>query len=528
MSGTPISEKGQSRICFVIMPFSASDTCTEAQWNEIFQEVIKPAVEASSYNCRRSTATRGNLIKAIVQDLDASWVVLADLTDQNPNVFYELGVRHALQDRTILIAQKRDDIPFDLQSYANHVYDWQTEGGKKQLFGQIKALLEDVDQNPDRADNPVSDFLESSVRGEQPTAVPVRLDEIEDRIESLDGRVQLLLRRWPDSSEPTAVLSALSDASPFDEGVSEVSWFEAGKEIARAKDLPTLRRVVRKSIRDIRNKIPPKIEELNSLSSAGGIQQDQILNEALKFEKEFAPLTRNIEELALGLVSMDWVPGARNLLEVAGSLISSGKGLSGGLRFASGLPAYFGWRLLLICGARSMQEETFGVTASLINGPIPIIGSSGQLTYRSLIKHRDLFHPEAMLGYADLAILQFKSLDERSPYIKDVFGSKDEFLNSLSEFLILIALRDVGVDGRLLYPGYRLLPVFRNACGHLISRLVNYPDQLAAVAKILDRSGAELKNAWSELASKANSAELGSGYWTWPSNQIPTTLDSEE
>ena len=115
------------------MPFSESGTCTEADWNNIFQEVIKPAVEASSYECRRSTATRGNLIKAIIQDLDASWVVLADLTDRNPNVFYELGVRHALKDRTILIAQNREDIPFDLQSYANHVYDWRTEDAGRKL-----------------------------------------------------------------------------------------------------------------------------------------------------------------------------------------------------------------------------------------------------------------------------------------------------------------------------------------------------------------------------------------------------------
>ena len=289
------------------MPFSASDTCTKTQWDKIFQEVIKPAVEASGYDCRRSTATRGNLIKAIVQDLDASWVVLADLTDQNPNVFYELGVRHALKDRTILIAQNRDDIPFDLQSYANHVYHWQTEDGKNQFFDKIKALLEDVDRDPDRADNPVSDFLESSARGEQPTAVPVQvqLDEFEDRFESLEGGLQLLLRHRPASSEPDGALSALSDASPFDEGVPEISWYEAGKEMARTKNLPALRQVVRKSIRDIRSKVPPKVQQLNSPSSSGTIQRDQILNEALKFENGFAPLTRNVEELALGLVSVE-------------------------------------------------------------------------------------------------------------------------------------------------------------------------------------------------------------------------------
>ena len=157
--GIAPSEDGQGRVCFVIMPFSTSDTCTEAEWTQIFEEVIKPAIEAASYDCRRSTATRGNLIKGIIRDLDASWVVLADLTDRNPNVFYELGVRHALRGRTILIAQNRDAIPFDLRSYANHVYDWRTGEGKAQFAEQIKVLLEDVDRDPDRSDNPVSDFL---------------------------------------------------------------------------------------------------------------------------------------------------------------------------------------------------------------------------------------------------------------------------------------------------------------------------------------------------------------------------------
>ena len=255
----------------------------------------------------------------------------------------------------------------------------------------------------------------------------------------------------------------MTNASPFDEGAPEASWFEAGKEIARSEDLTTLRQVVRRSIRDIRSKIPLKAQQLNSLSALGTIQQDQILDEALKFENKFAPLTRYVEELALGRVSVDWVPGARNLLEIAGSLISSGQRVAG-LRLASGLPAYFGWRLLLICGARSVQQETFCVTDSLINGPIPVVGSSGQLTYRSLVKHRDLFHPEAFLGHADLAIRQFESLDERSPHIREIFRSKDDFLGSLIEFLILVALRNVGGDERPLYPGYRLLPGFENAC----------------------------------------------------------------
>ena len=100
------------------MPFSETESCTEEQWTEIFDGLLKPAVEGAGldYECRRSVATRGNVVAAIIQDLQEAYVVLADLTDRNANVFYELGVRHSLSDRSIILAQKPSDIPFDLQA----------------------------------------------------------------------------------------------------------------------------------------------------------------------------------------------------------------------------------------------------------------------------------------------------------------------------------------------------------------------------------------------------------------------------
>ena len=110
------------------------------------------------YECRRSVAARGNIVAAILQELRDAYVVLADLTDSNANVFYELGVRHSLTDRSIIVAQKREDIPFDLRAYAKHVYDWKTQKGRTELEKKIRQLLNDVDADPERSDNPVSDF----------------------------------------------------------------------------------------------------------------------------------------------------------------------------------------------------------------------------------------------------------------------------------------------------------------------------------------------------------------------------------
>ena len=148
------------RTCFVIMPFSETASCSKREWTRIYKNLFKKTIEESGldYECRRSSATRGSIIRGIIEDLDESWVVLADLTDQNPNVFYELGIRHSLGPRTILVAQQRRDIPFDLRSYASHTYEWNTTKGRSAFKKKIKSLLEEIDQNPERPENPVSDF----------------------------------------------------------------------------------------------------------------------------------------------------------------------------------------------------------------------------------------------------------------------------------------------------------------------------------------------------------------------------------
>lgn len=160
-------QKQPAKICYVIMPFSKTKTCTEDEWTDIFEAVIKPAVEGAGlgYGCLRSEATTGNIIKKVVNSLYQANVVIADLTDRNPNVFYELGVRHTLKHRTIMIAQRRKDIPSDLHGYASHVYKWKTTIQKGELTKKLRRLLEHIEEDMDRSDNPVSDFLtERSIR----------------------------------------------------------------------------------------------------------------------------------------------------------------------------------------------------------------------------------------------------------------------------------------------------------------------------------------------------------------------------
>ena len=157
------------------MPFSDTEhgpdndrrKITEPQWSHIFEQWIKKAVESYEsgvITCKRSPATPGNFVKGIVEDLDSSDLVIADLTGSKPNVYYELGVRHALRVGTIIITQDLKALPADLTNYYVFQYDYSDKAHQyaefftkfeKAMHEKLKAW--DNAENP--SDSPVSDFL---------------------------------------------------------------------------------------------------------------------------------------------------------------------------------------------------------------------------------------------------------------------------------------------------------------------------------------------------------------------------------
>jgi hypothetical protein len=149
--------------CFVIMPFSGTKTCTEEQWTDIFDNIIKPSIELSpyKYECVRANLPVGNIIKDILINLNSADIVIADVTDRNPNVFYELGVRHALKDNTIMITQSLNDVPFDLKHYAIIEYNYTTKKGREDFRSKIHKALEiiETDSKSLLAISPVKEYL---------------------------------------------------------------------------------------------------------------------------------------------------------------------------------------------------------------------------------------------------------------------------------------------------------------------------------------------------------------------------------
>jgi len=157
------------------MPFSGTEhgpaddkkRITEAQWTHIYEQWIKRAIESfkgEKIICKRSPAKPGNFVKGIVADLDSSALVVADLTGAKPNVYYELGIRHALRVGTIIITQHFDALPSDLRGYYVFEYSYSEKTHEYEEYyakfeKKMHQTLQAWSDTEDPSDSPVSDFL---------------------------------------------------------------------------------------------------------------------------------------------------------------------------------------------------------------------------------------------------------------------------------------------------------------------------------------------------------------------------------
>jgi len=127
---------------FVLMPF-------EEAFDDVYQLGIKPACENSGAYAERvdEQMFEGSILQRIYNQIAKADVVIADMTDRNPNVFYETGYAHALGKNVILLTQNSEDIPFDLKHYPHIVYRGKITSLIPDLERRIRWCIEHPDQS---------------------------------------------------------------------------------------------------------------------------------------------------------------------------------------------------------------------------------------------------------------------------------------------------------------------------------------------------------------------------------------------
>ena len=151
--------------CFVIMPIGTQTigniTISEEELHKKYNYVIKRAILKADPNLEVIRADEelnpSSISNDIFTKLMHSRFVIADITYPNPNVFYELGIRHAIKTGTILIRENINfTIPFDI-SHMRYIEYTQEPSGMDKLSNKLKHMFEFYEANSGKPDN---QFLE--------------------------------------------------------------------------------------------------------------------------------------------------------------------------------------------------------------------------------------------------------------------------------------------------------------------------------------------------------------------------------
>lgn len=151
--------------CFVIMPYGGNDETKKNHYRGVYQSILAPAAIEAGYTPKRSdiSGAPGSITLDIVRDLADADIVIADITEGNPNVFLEIGIRHVMRKSgTVHVVDQSyaGSIPFDLRNYRAIEYSANLADIPEVIKGIVAAIrMRESDRN--RSDNLVHDALPS-------------------------------------------------------------------------------------------------------------------------------------------------------------------------------------------------------------------------------------------------------------------------------------------------------------------------------------------------------------------------------
>lgn len=186
------------KVCFMITPIGKDGSDIRKNADEVMEYIVNPICEKYGYSVVRADkmSNSGLITKAIIEQIISADLVIADLTGNNPNVFYELAIRHSYRKPTIQIIKGEMDIPFDVANMRTISYET-TLSGADTAKKDIESMLISIEDG-DIVHNPVSEvstLLNISENSTQENAeilstLLLEVQQIPDNLKSLESNIE--------------------------------------------------------------------------------------------------------------------------------------------------------------------------------------------------------------------------------------------------------------------------------------------------------------------------------------------------
>ncbi len=167
MVGNQKRKRGE---CFVIAPIGDDRSSTRERTDQVFEYIIGPAAQDCGYDVKiaHRMSTSGMISTDIVSSIVEAPLVIADLTEGNANVFYELSLRHVIGKPVVQIVQESHPVPFDVHNVRTIKYALgvkEAVEAKTELVRVIEALDEEPPNNPILQANKLSVYFVEDAAG---------------------------------------------------------------------------------------------------------------------------------------------------------------------------------------------------------------------------------------------------------------------------------------------------------------------------------------------------------------------------
>jgi tetratricopeptide (TPR) repeat protein len=243
-------------LCFVLMPFGKKMDAAGrvTNFDSVYTKIIAPAVERAGLEPIRADEEKigGAIHKPMFERLMLCHYAVADITGANPNVFYELGIRHAMRPRsTVIVFGEGTVLPFDIALVRGIAYRTDKAGEPVDAdltLDQIAKQLIAARGNP-HDDSPIFQLVEGVPRWEVDHAKTDIFRQAVDYSKRYKERLRAAVRDGKEAVEKVAGEPALANLLEVESGVvvdlflslRDVEAYQGMIELYRRMPLPLQR-----------------------------------------------------------------------------------------------------------------------------------------------------------------------------------------------------------------------------------------------------------------------------------------------
>jgi hypothetical protein len=159
------------------------------------QHLLKPVLEPRYEIIRADQIGEPGLINdQILEHLQTDELAIADLTDHNANVFYELAVRHLLDKPCVHLIERSEKLPFDVSGFRAIRYALDDVSFFEKCKQEFRKHVESVEREPEKARNPISSALDLSALKSSEDPIASTLEELSSGQRYLQQMFEELMR----------------------------------------------------------------------------------------------------------------------------------------------------------------------------------------------------------------------------------------------------------------------------------------------------------------------------------------------